>query len=67
MPFYYGGSVTNGRPLSTQDTVSRNTWTENITEGDRQREMAYRRKRLMKLYPELSLVDIEYYLRRVSR
>ena len=66
---YPDGPVTQGRfnPACREDRISRNVWEKNITRGDYQRDVEYRRKRLMKMYPELGLEDIEYYLQRELR
>jgi hypothetical protein len=58
------GPVTKGRfnPSLRDDVVSRSTWVENVLEGDKKRDLAFRRMRLKKLYPGLTLTGIEYYL-----
>ena len=58
------GPVTKGRfnPALREDAISRSTWIENVLEGDKKRDLAYRRMRLKKLYPGLTLTGIEYYL-----
>jgi len=58
------GPVTKERfnPSLREDVVSRSTWVENILEGDKKRDLAFRRMRLKKLYPGLTLTGIEYYL-----
>jgi hypothetical protein len=60
------GAAMQGR-LSREDRISRNGWTNNVTRGDHARDVAYRRKRIMKLYPELDLETVEYYLERELR
>ena len=64
--WYPDGPVTQGRfnPASREDSTSRSVWTQNITRADYSRDVAYRRKRLMKMYPELTLESVEYYLQR---
>ena len=64
--WYPDGPATQGRfnPACREDRISCSVWTQNITRGDYQRDVAYRRRRLMKMYPELGLEEIEYYLQR---
>ena len=67
--WYPDGPATQGRfnPGSREDVTSRSVWEQNITRGDYERDVAYRRRRLMKMYPELTLEGVEYYLERELR
>jgi hypothetical protein len=61
---YPDGPITKGRfnPACREDVISRNTWKENVTNGDATRHTTHNRKRLMKTYPQTPLSDVDYYL-----
>jgi hypothetical protein len=57
---------TKGRfnPNCREDVVSREIWTKNVTEKDKALHRAYQIKQMRRLYPELNMEKIEYYLNR---
>ena len=60
------GPLTKGRfnPNCREDVVSRQVWIKNIVEKDKALHRAYQIKQMQRLYPELSMEKIEYYLNR---
>ena len=66
LPWHKLGPVTKGRfnPNCREDVVSRDVWIKNVVEKDKALHRAYEIKRMRKLYPRMTIEDIEYFINR---
>jgi hypothetical protein len=60
--WHLSGDKNKFSPRCRSDVLSRDTWYNNITRIDIQNHFNYRRKGLMRKYPDLSLREIDLLL-----
>lgn len=61
------GPVTNGKfnSRSHEDQTSRMIWSANITKRDNMIHREYMRNNVMKKYPHISILEVDYYVNKL--